>query len=139
MSQMSDYLEASLLNHIFRTATFSKPTTLYLALINGTPVDLDTGTTIQSKEPTGGSYVRKPLSVVDAQWSVPGVGGVISNTSGTSWTATGGSLGVVSGLCYCDASGGGNMVLFGLLTTPRDVLTGESITFPSGNLSITFA
>lgn len=136
---MSDFLEGALLNHIFRTDTFSKPTTIYLGLVNGTVVDADTGATVQTKEPTGGSYQRKPISVTNNQWSVPGVGGQIASTSGTTWTATGGNLGVISGCFYADASGAGNILLHGALTTARDVLVNESFTFPSGNLTITFA
>ncbi len=139
MAAMSDYLEAALLNHIFRSNTFSKPTTLYVALLKNPAVDADTGTTILTKEPTAGGYVRKPISVTDNQWSVPGVAGLIASTSGIVWTATGGDFGMISGIAYCDASGAGNMLLHGSLTTPRDVLSGETFTASSGNLSVTFA
>ena len=136
---MSDYLEQTILNHIFRSNTFTKPTVLYIALLNNPATDADSGTTILSKEPSAGSYTRKPVSVTDNQWSSPGVGGSIANTSGTSWTATGGNFGMISGIAYCDASGAGNMLFYGTLTTPRDVLSGESFTLPSGNLTATLA
>ena len=46
MAALSDYLESGLLNHIFRNAAFSKPSTIAIALTSGVPVDSDNGATI---------------------------------------------------------------------------------------------
>ncbi|NDG29772.1 hypothetical protein EB118_06720 [bacterium] len=46
MAALSDYLESGILNHIFRNTTFSKPTTISIALTSGVPKDNDTGATI---------------------------------------------------------------------------------------------
>lgn len=46
MAALSDYLESGLLNHIFRNSTFSKPTSIAIALTSGVPIDSHNGTTI---------------------------------------------------------------------------------------------
>lgn len=46
MAALSDYLESALLNHIFRSSTFPKPSSIAIALTSGVPLDSDTGNTI---------------------------------------------------------------------------------------------
>ena len=46
MAALSDYLESSLLNHVFRNAPFSKPSSIAIALTSGVPLDSDSGSTI---------------------------------------------------------------------------------------------
>ena len=46
MAALSDYLESGLLTHIFRGSTFSKPSTIAIALTSGVPKDSDNGSTI---------------------------------------------------------------------------------------------
>lgn len=46
MAALSDYLEASLLNHVFRGTAFSKPLNISIALTSGIPLDSHTGSTI---------------------------------------------------------------------------------------------
>lgn len=46
MAALSDYLESSLLSHIFRNAAFTRPSTIAIALTSGVPADSDTGATI---------------------------------------------------------------------------------------------
>jgi hypothetical protein len=46
MAALSDYLESGLLSHIFRGASFSKPSNISIALTSGVPKDSDTGATI---------------------------------------------------------------------------------------------
>ena len=56
MSAMSDYLEAALINHIFRGTAFSQPAGIYIALTSGVPVDATTGGTLN--EISGAGYAR---------------------------------------------------------------------------------
>lgn len=46
MAALSDYLEASLLNHVFRNTPFPKPSSIAIALTSGVPVDSDSGLTM---------------------------------------------------------------------------------------------
>ena len=53
MSELSNYLEQKLLDHIYNEVAYSVPTTIYVALYTDDPTDADVGT-----EVTGGSYAR---------------------------------------------------------------------------------
>lgn len=46
MAALSDYLESSLLNHIFRNSPFPKPSSIAIALTSGVPLDSDSGATM---------------------------------------------------------------------------------------------
>ena len=46
MSQMSDYLENKLVDHIFRATAYTAPATLYVALLTSAANDASTGATI---------------------------------------------------------------------------------------------
>ena len=56
MANMSDYLENKLLDFIFRTSSFSKPSTIAVALCTSAPDDTSTGATI-AEVPNSGNYV----------------------------------------------------------------------------------
>lgn len=46
MAALSDYLESSLLNHIFRSSTFVKPSSIAIALTSGVPLDSNNGSNL---------------------------------------------------------------------------------------------
>lgn len=46
MAALSDYLESGLLSHLFRNATFPKPSAIAIALTSRVPLDSDTGETM---------------------------------------------------------------------------------------------
>ena len=49
MSAASDYLESAIVNHIFRTDSFAKPATVYIALFTAAPSDSGGGTEVTSR------------------------------------------------------------------------------------------
>jgi hypothetical protein len=85
MAALSDYLESGLLNHIFRNAAFSKPSTIAIALTSGVPVDSDNGSTIPelpSGVSRGNNFVSTnykrinlgdPSSAGNSVWNAVGV------------------------------------------------------------------
>ena len=77
MSNTSDRLENAILDHMCRSATWSPPATLYLALYTAAPSDAGGGT-----EVTGGSYVRKSLTTGDTLFEAT-QGGTTGASSGT--------------------------------------------------------
>src|SRR4030095_7335610 len=77
-AQASDYLENLIVDHLFRTRTWTKPTALYLALYTSAPSDSGGGT-----EVAGGSYARVNLAPLDTNWNAT-QGGTSGNSSGTS-------------------------------------------------------
>lgn len=85
MASISDYLEAKILNHLFRSETLVKPSSISIALTSSVPLDSNTGTDLPEL-PTGVSrgatmvstgYSRKdlgsPSGVGDSAWSSVGV------------------------------------------------------------------
>ena len=77
MSNASNRLENLVLDHLCRSATWTPPATLYVALYTAAPSDAGGGT-----EVTGGSYVRKSLTPGDTLFEAT-QGGTTGASSGT--------------------------------------------------------
>lgn len=135
MAKMSDYLEGQLRAHIFRTASFTKPTALYVSLHTADPTDAGTGT-----EVSGGSYARVNLAPGDANWSAPdATGGVTANLATITFPAPSANWGTVTHVGVWDASVAGNMLTYGTLTTPKTINSGDGApSFAIGALQFTF-
>jgi hypothetical protein len=85
MAALSDYLESQLLNHIFRSGVFVKPSQVAIALTSGVCIDCDNGSTIPelpSGVARGNNFVTtnyarinlgSPLSNGNNVWSNVGV------------------------------------------------------------------
>jgi len=134
MGSASDYLENNLINHIFRTSSYSKPTHLYVALYTSNPSDSGGGTEVSM---TGYSRVqRDPL---DTNWAATsGTDGTTSNSAvldfGT-WSS-GGPV-TVTGWAILDASSSGNFIVWGSLTSSKTINNGDAFQIPANNLSVT--
>jgi hypothetical protein len=85
MASISDYLESKILNHLFRSETLTKPSSISIALTSSVPLDSHTGSTLPEL-PTGVArgatmvntgYSRRnlgaPSGVGDATWYAVGV------------------------------------------------------------------
>ena len=136
MAAMSDYLEGQIRAHIFRTATFTKPTTLYVALFTAAPSDSGGGT-----EVTGGSYARVQRDPLDANWTAASAtNGLTDNAAAITFPAPTANWGSVTHWGIFDASTAGNLYFHGALTTPKTVNNGDPApAFAIGALAITFA
>ena len=134
MAAFSDYLEAAILNHIFRnTAIFTPPANVYLALFTAAPSDSGGGT-----EVTGGSYARKAVSTT-SQWSAPGVDGLTDNINAQAFVTATASWGTVTHVGIFDAASAGNLLFHGALTVSKTVGSGDTFQFNAGDLDITLA
>jgi hypothetical protein len=120
---ISDYLENELLDHAFKTGTYTVPTNLFIALYTAAPSDTGGGT-----EVTGGSYVR----TINNTWDAAS-GGVVENTSAINFIEATANWGTVLAAGIFDASVGGNLLWWGTCTSIT-VNTGSSITFPAGTI-----
>ena len=54
MAGLTNYLEDKIINHVFGSTTYTKPTNWYVGLLTATPSDSAAGT-----EVSGGSYARQ--------------------------------------------------------------------------------
>lgn len=146
MSQMSDYLENKLIDHLFRTTAYAAPAGIYVAL--GTAAADGSFTEIAA---TGG-YARASCGKADASWNATqgGTSGASSGTGGGTANAATVSFGTPSAnwnsgadithFALYDAATAGNVLFYGTLTTAKRVYAGDAApTFPVGSLTVTLA
>lgn len=141
-AQATDYLENLIVDHLFRTRTWAKPTALYLALFTAAPSDSGGGT-----EVSGGAYTRVNLAPLNANWAATqggttgdssGSGGQTSNALAITFPAPTGNWGTVTHFAIMDASSGGNMLIWDALTASRTILSGDPApSFAASALQIT--
>ncbi len=120
---LSDYLEGKFIDHLLRTATFSKPSGIYVAAFTVTPSDSGGGT-----EVTGGSYARVSMGApADATWAAPSAGnGRTSNLIAITFPTPTADWGTLVALGLYDAPSAGNLLVWGPLTTPKTVHNGDA-------------
>jgi len=143
MANMTDYLETALIGHLFRTATYTKPTQLGIALSTATQSDACTGGSMSEVANSAG-YGRMPLPPLDTNWAVvtgtgsgPGASQT-SNTPAISFTQATGSWGTVTTVVITDNNtyGAGNALFYGDLTVSKAVTSGDTFSFASGALTV---
>ncbi len=129
MPGKSDFLEAGFLNHLFRTASLPKGSSVYVSLHTADPGDANTAT-----ELTIGSfgYSRVAVTVGDAQWAAPSASGADMQTSNAVAIAFGTPSGnwasgnPITHFGIYDAATAGNLLYSGALGTSRVVLSGDN-------------
>lgn len=143
MSQMSNYLENKLVDHIFRATSFTAPAALYVSLHTADPLDTGAGT-----EVSGNAYARSQLNPSTSNWAntqnsgtsaSSGTGGQTSNKAIIAFTTPTASWGTVTHFAVWDASTTGNMICYGALTVSKTINTSDVVTFPVDSLAVVFA
>ena len=138
MAAMSDYLEGQLINHIFRTSSYTKPSTLAIALLTSSANDGMTGATIPEVA-NSNNYSRQTLNPADANWDAPvGNNGTTANASAITFATASGSWGTVSAVAIVDSAtyGAGNLLFYGDLTVSKSVTSGDTFSFDVGDLTV---
>lgn len=140
MSAMSNFLEKKVLDHILNVASYTAPTTLYVALFTGTAStvksNLEAGT-ISDEVANSGSYAR---TAVTFNAATSGAGST-TNDADVTFTAASGSWGTVTCVAIMDSGthGAGNVLIYGELTTSKTITSGDVFKIPSGEITITLA
>lgn len=144
MSAMSDYLENKLVDQLFRGQSAPATTTLYVALYTSAPSDSGGGT-----EVSGGAYARVAVTSSLANWAgtqsagstvaSSGTGGQTSNNAAITFPTPTAGWGTVTHFAIYDAASAGNELFWGALTIAKTINQADTVTFPAGSLSITFA
>lgn len=141
MANSTNWLEARLASHIFGTGTFSKPAAIAIALTNAPPDDTDTGAS--SKEvANAGAYARQAVTQNAANWTDPvAVDGICYNLSTITFPQATAPWGNISGCLICDSAtyAGGNALIRGTLTVPKDIGTSDQLIIPVSGLTFTIA
>jgi hypothetical protein len=146
MSALSDYLENKLVDLICRGQAFAAPANVFIALHTANPTDVGSGA-----EVSGGAYSRVSLAATLANFSgtqgagtttaSSGTGGQISNNVAITFPApSGGNWGTVTHFSMRDLVTGGNLLMYGTLSTPRTINSGDAApSFAAGSLTFTLA
>lgn len=141
MSAMSDFLEVELRKHIFRTGSYTKPTTLRVALATASTTDAQTGATI-TEVANSNAYARTGPDPLDANWSgASATDGLTDNVAAITFPTATGSWGTVSHIAIVDSAthGAGNSLIHGALAASKAVGNGDIFQFSAGALDVTFA
>jgi hypothetical protein len=129
----SDYLEAAVLDHVFKLATYTAPASLYVALFTAAPSDSGGGT-----EVSGNAYARVQVTNDSTTWSR--ATSTVSNIIAITFAAPSPSAwGTVTHYGVFDASSAGNLIDWGALTNARSTAVGVALSFAIGALTFTMA
>ena len=131
MGAASDYLENKILDHILGKVTYTAPDNVYIGL--AATVNEDGSI---SGEPTEASYAR--VTVANNATNFPAASnGSKSNGTDIVFGEATGDWGTVNYAFIADADTGGNVLLYGGLTTPKTINSGDIVKFLTGNLTFT--
>lgn len=129
----SDYLELEILDDLFSVGAFS-PGTPYLALCTADPTDSGTGASMNEVADSG-AYARVDIS---SSFGTAAASGAISNDAAIEFTEATGSWGTVTHFAIVDSGthGAGNLWMSGALTASKSVVSGDTVRFAIGELTI---
>lgn len=142
MAAMTNYLENKLIDANFRGVAYTPPTSCWFGLLTGAPTDAGGGT-----EVSGGSYARSVLACNTTNFAATNAtGSTAATSSGTSGTTSNNvpitfpaptaDWGVVTHVGVYDALTSGNLLHYGLLSTPKTVNNGDAApSFAAGAFS----
>ena len=103
MAGLTNYLEDKIINHVFGSTSYTKPTNWYVGLLTATPSDSAAGT-----EVSGGSYARMVCA-----FTITGTGTAqAANTSAITFPTATADWGVVGWVGIYDALSGGNLAAY---------------------------
>lgn len=130
----TDYFENALLNRIFRGATYTFPTSLWIGLHTVAPTDSTGGT-----EVSGNGYARKEVVANTTNFTeATGVNsGTTSNATVITFDQATGLWNTVVSVGIYDAQTGGNLLAYSTLSTPKLIDNGDTASFAIGDLDIT--
>ena len=133
MGALSDYAENELMDHFIGGSAFSAPGNTCVALFTADP-----GETGTSNEVSGTSYARVTVTNNVTKWGTAS-GGVKSNQAEITFPAAGASWGTVTHVGIFDAATSGNFLIYGALSTPKTISTGDVFKFAVGALQLTLS
>lgn len=133
--KLSAYARQKLLDHFFKTASFTVPTNIYVALSYADPLDDGSGI----DEPTTASYARTQCNTWDAAASASNVTRSANTSAVTFPAATANYAADVTHYALFDASVGGNMLAYGSFSSPVTILNTETPEFDAGDFDIAFS
>lgn len=143
MANITNSLENSLIDFLFRAQTLTPPASLFFALFTAAPSDAGGGT-----EVAGGSYARVGVTRSLANFAgtqsagsttaSSGTGGATSNNGTITFPAPTANWGVVTHMGVFDASTAGTLWVWGALTVSKTINNGDPApSFAAGAFTFT--
>jgi hypothetical protein len=111
-----------------RATALTAPATVYVALFTADPTDANA----TAGEVTGGAYARQTIA-----FSAP-TNGVFTNSGIVTFPTATANWGTITHFAIYDAATVGNLLVYGVLSTPKQVLSGDVFKFNASGISITF-
>lgn len=136
MSAATNSLEDLVIQQLFRTGSWTKPTIIGIALFTAAPGEAGGGT-----EVSGGSYARVAVNPLDANWAATSGGnGLTSNVAAIVFPTPSANWGTITHFAIFDNTSGGTMLIYGTLTTSKTVNNGDPAPqFNASALTVTVA
>jgi hypothetical protein len=131
MTALTNYTENQIINHVFRTGSFVKPTGLWVGLILSA-TDLEAGLVT---EVSAAGYARIARAPLDANWNASVTTGTTANTASLQFPAATADWGTVTHFGIWDAATGGNLLIYAPLTAARTITNGTTPSFGAGALT----
>lgn len=136
MTEFSDFLENAIIDHYLRNSAsgYTPAATVYVALFTAV-TGLESNS--PSAEVSGGSYQRTAVTFSAAS------GGTSSNSGDVTFPEATASWGTITHMCICDHQTNVtwgtnvNVLMWTQLTASKDVGSGDTLKFPTGDIDVT--
>jgi 2-keto-4-pentenoate hydratase len=135
--KLSVYQANRVLNKLLRGEDYVVPAAYWIGLFKASnDIALRANTIAAADEVTAVGYVRKKIRD-DAPVTFTASTAAASQLSGTvTWDTAAAAWGTVTFAAITDAPTGGNIILYGALTTPKPVDSGDVFRLPSGLFTV---
>jgi hypothetical protein len=127
---MSNYLANKVLDHLLKTAAYTQPTNITVALSTANPGD-DGGSIA---EPVANNYSRTTCNTWNAANSTTGL---VANTSAITTPTASGSWGTISHTALFDNASAGNMLWYGSITPSQAVGANDYMEWAASAFAVT--
>jgi len=126
------FAENKVLEHAVGKTSWTMPSEPYLALFTTAPTSEDgTG----GVECDAGNYAR--ITCPGTNWGAAAAGAIANSVAIEFAEASGANWGNVKGFALFNAITEGDMILWGEVTTPKDINIGDTAKFAIGELDVT--
>jgi hypothetical protein len=128
---LSNYLEKKFVDHLTGVASYTAPSTLYLALYSATPSDSGGGTELTSGTAPGYSRQAVTFNAYAAS-----IADKALSSNAPVFTASGGNWPNVTHVGIFDASTAGNLLWYGAMTAAEQINDLGTLTFNAGDITL---
>jgi len=133
MAGASDYLEVELLDHVLRQASYTSPSSVYIALFTADPTDAN----VTANECTDSTYARQNAT---GKFDSPhATGGYSANNAALTFPAiTDGTI-TITHVGFYDSATAGNLLLSQALSADKTLAVNDVLSFGIGALKVTLS